>query len=139
MKYVNDRKTTEKTVTWEEESGLIAFLSKVPEEVRKFNESFGFGISIKSLLPSEIDGDPDLALKAGFVVSRDNPLMPELRYCLYSLLLNKKLYGYIGLCRNSSIRTVKQLEPVRDFKKGEAVLYEWLRQLVRASCEKITL
>jgi hypothetical protein len=43
------------------------------------------------------------------------------------------------LYRDGSIVTLKQLTPLVDFHEGETVLYEWMKQLVRASCEKIML
>ncbi len=139
MRTLKEIREHKETHTWEEESGFLDFLSKMPEEVDKFNESFEFGINNRITVPSEIDGNTEMPLKLGFVLTRDNPLMPETIYCLYSLLTNKVLYGYIGIYNSGNIKTLKQLKPIKDFKKGKVILYEWLRQLVRASCEKMMI
>jgi hypothetical protein len=125
--------------TWEEKSGFLAFLSSVPAEVETFNESFGFDIHNLITNTTKIDGDKEKALRIGFVLERRNSLVPELSYCLYCLLKDEMLYGYIGLFKNGNIRTIKELDPIKDFHKGRTVLHGWLGQLVRASCEKIML
>ena len=89
--------------------------------------------------PIEIDGSADALRNAGFVIKRENPLMPEATYCLYSLLQDRVLFGYIGMCRKGGIVTLKELTPIQNFKKRKGVLYDWFSQLVRASCEKIIL
>ncbi len=139
MKTLRRIKKVEAPYTWEEKSGLLNFLSLIPGEVDKFNENFEFGIRHIVTPPSDIDGDTEVPLKVGFVLSRDNPLLPEITYCLYSMLRDKVLYGYIGIYKEGSIKTLKELAPLKDFKKGELILYDWLRQLVRASCEKIIM
>ncbi|KPK35947.1 MAG: hypothetical protein AMK70_04150 [Nitrospira bacterium SG8_35_1] len=139
MKTAKYKSIVRKTITWEESSGFLQFLSSVPDRVRTFNQSFEFCIENLSPLPLDIDGDTEIPLQVGFVLKRNNLLLPELQYCLYSVLKEKMLYGYIGLYRNGSLTTLKELKPIRDFHKGEAVLHGWLTQLVRASCEKITL
>jgi len=122
--------------TWEESSGLLRFLSLVPEEVERFNHAFEFNIKPVVSLPV-IDGNEDEGLKVGFVLVRDNKLLTDSRYCLYSVLRNRVLCGYIGIYSRDGIRTLKELRPITDFRKGQMMLYEWLRSLVRASCEKI--
>ncbi len=72
--------TKNESLTWEEQSGLLAFLSGVQEEVARFEMTFGLGIS------------------------------------------------------NLSMKT---LNPLRDFSRGRAALYDWLRALVKASCDKL--
>lgn len=139
MKIVKRHYGSVEEKTWEEKSGLLDFLSKINREVDKFNRNFGFGINNLVNLPADIDGDTDMPVKVGFVLERHNPLMPEFTYCLYSLLKNRKLYGYIGIYRDGRVKTIKELKPVKDFRKGEVILHEWLGQLVRASCEKIML
>jgi hypothetical protein len=136
MKALKRTETIKNIRTWEEESGFLDFLSVIPGEVELFNKHFDFGINDSASHPSGIDGDAELPLKSGFVLMRDNPLLPEVTYCLYSLLINRELYGYIGILDHDSITTLKQLKPIKDFKKGKVVLYEWLSQLVRVSCEK---
>jgi hypothetical protein len=139
MKTIKEEKTIESQHTWEEKSGLIAFLSSVNKEVSVFNDTFGFGIINMPGVLTSIDGDKNLPLKAGFVLERQNPLMPEVTYCLYSVLSNQSLTGYIGICKDGNVKTIKTLDPIKDFTKGKAELYEWLRQLMRASFEKTML
>lgn len=139
MKNIKDRNRLKELQTWEEKSGLLDFLSAISGEVDTFNEDFGFGINNRVTIPSDIDGDMDMPLKVGFVLERNNPLIPELSYCLYSVLKERMLYGYIGLYRKGSIKTLKELKPVKDFKKGKLIIHDWMKQLVRASCEKMML
>lgn len=137
MKTVRDKKKYDDAQTWEEKSGFLDFLSRVPVEVARFNDSFGFDIHNLDVHPSDIDGDREMALKVGFVLERHNPVLPELTYCLYSMLRDEMLYGYIGVYKNGSVKTLKELKPIKEFKMGQLVLHEWLGQLVKASCEKI--
>ena len=139
MKTLKKEKIKKEQITWEEESGLIDFLSSVNAEVDAFNGCFGFDIRSMAGVPKDIDGDRSLPMRVGFVLERNNPLMPELRYCLYSLLKDRTLCGAVGLCRDGSLTTLKELRPVRDFKNGKVILYDWMSQLVRASCEKMML
>jgi hypothetical protein len=137
MKSFKNKSSINEPPTWEEKSGLLTFLSGIPGEVEKFNDRFEFGINHIINLPGKIDNDPDPALKTGFVLTRYNPLLPEVTYCVYSVLENKVLNAYIGIYKGDDITPLKQLKPLKDFKKGQAVLYDWLSQLVRASYEKI--
>jgi len=52
-------------------------------------------------------------------------------------LKDRVLYGYIGVYSGETIETLRELRPMADFKTGTQALYDWLRELVRASCEKI--
>ena len=139
MKLAKDKNIFDNTITWEESSGFLQFLSSVPDRVSTFNKSFEFGIETLATLPLDIDDDTEMPLHVGFVLKRNNLLLPELQYCLYASLKEKMLFGYIGLYRNDRIKTLKELQPITDFHKGEAVLHGWLTQLVRASFEKIVL
>jgi hypothetical protein len=139
MKTLKKEKIKKEQITWEEESGLIDFLSSVNAEVDLFNGRFGFDIRSMAGVPENIDGNRSLPMRAGFFLERNNPLMPELRYCLYSLLKDRALFGAVGLYRDGSVTTLKELRPMRNFKKGKVILYDWMSQLVRASCEKIML
>ena len=136
MKVFKRSRAVKDIQTWEEKSGFLDFLSRVPVEVERFNRNFEFGIKNIVTPPAEIDGDEGMPLKAGFVLVRDNLLVPEVTYCLYSLLYNYKLCGYTGVLKNGSITTLKELKPISDFRKGHIILHDWLTQLVRASCEK---
>jgi len=137
MKTVRDKKKYKDVHTWEEKSGFLDLLSVIPEEVARFNDIFGFDIHNLVIHPSDIDGNREMATKVGFVLERHNHLIPELTYCLYSVLRDEMLYGYVGVCKNGSIKTLKELKPIKDFKMGQLVLHEWLGKLVKASCEKI--
>ena len=139
MKILKDDRKTKVPLTWEEDSGLLNFLSSVNSEVEKFNAQFEFGINNMPAAPKDIDGDKALPLKVGFIVERRNPLLPELTYCLYALLKGNDLCGYIGMYKEGSLKTFRELKPIKDFHQGTSVLYEWMRQLVRASCEKVML
>jgi hypothetical protein len=122
--------------TWEESSGLIGFLSGVSAEVDKFNRELGFGFRYVVSPPSEIDGNKEIASRVGFVVIRRNPLFPERTYCLYSVLSDRVLHGYIGLYNDGLIVSRRELRPLKDFGKGAMVLHDWFRSLLKASCEK---
>ncbi len=137
MKTIRNKKRNYDIQTWEEKSGFLDYLSSIPSEVSRFNDSFGFDIHSFVMHPEDIDGDREMAMKVGFVLERHNPLLPELTYCLYSVLKQEMLYGYVGMCKNGSITTLKELKPIEEFKMGHVVLHEWLGQLVKASCEKI--
>lgn len=122
--------------TWAEESGLIAFLSRVPAEVERFEESFRMGLRYVPVPPKDIDGNEEIAQNTAFVVVRKNRLLPERDYCLYTVLDNKKLRVAYGIYRDGHILTVKEFDPLEEFSKAEAKLYNWLRELLRISCEK---
>lgn len=122
-----------------EEKNLSDFISSVPREVAKFNESFDFELRQIDEEPSKIDGEPVGHRRICFVLVRENRLLPEQTYCLYSLLKDRTLCGYIGLYRNNTITTLKEFKPLSDFTSGGEVLYDWLRQLLHASCEKMIL
>lgn len=123
--------------TWEEKSGLLNFLAKVYAEVSRFNNTFDFGICQLLELPERIDGKPDLQMNIGFVVIRRNSALIGRDYCLYAILRGQELAGYIGIYADGNIDTVRELNPMTDFQNGSATLHEWLRSLVKASCEKI--
>lgn len=136
MKTELDVRTKHNPKTWEEQSGLLAFLSRVQEEVARFERTFGFGISTLVAPPQEIDGSTKNIPSVAFVLIRSNGLLSWRTYCLYSLLSHRELSGHVGLYSNNRIETIKDLSPLRDFRKGRAALYDWMRELVKASCEK---
>jgi len=122
--------------TWEERSGFLMFLSLVPQEVERFNQTFEF--NIKSVIaPPLIDDNREARIRVGFVLVRYNSLLPESRYCLYSILQGRELHGYIGIYSEDGIETIMKLKPITNFKEGRIILFDWLRGLVRASYEKI--
>jgi hypothetical protein len=122
--------------TWAEMSGFLRFLSSVPGEVERFNRSLGFGLCQEPSPPVAVDGDAEAVHSVGFVITRRNPLLPEATYCIYSVLKNGVLHGFTGLFEDGRIRTVRELRPIKDFSNSGMALYDWLRELVRASCSK---
>jgi hypothetical protein len=124
------------TVTWEEESGFLKFLSAIPREVKRFNGTFGFNLKYNAIPPETIDGNKDITRSVAFVLARYNPLIPNRQYCLYSLLRNKALYGYIGIYEDGSIVTVREIGPIGNFRKMGFQFYDWMRHLVKVSCGK---
>jgi hypothetical protein len=122
-----------------EEKDLSDFISSIQQEVSKFNRTFDFDLRQIDEEPSKIDGEPVGHRRICFVLVRENRLLPEQTYCLYSFLKDRSLCGYIGIYRNNAITTVKELKPLPDFTRGGEVLYDWLRQLLHASCEKMIL
>lgn len=127
----------DESATWEEKSGLLDFLSTVNAEVTRFDDTFDFGVSTLPRQPESIDGSTDLLKLLGFVVVRRNSRLTGRDYCLYSVLRGKVLYGYIGVYFEGSIQTVRELGHITDFRNASAHLLGWLRDLVKASCEKI--
>jgi hypothetical protein len=136
MKTELDLHTRNKSRTWEEQSGLLTFLSRVHEEVSRFEKIFGFGISTLVVPPQEIDGSTTHLPSVAFVLIRNNELLSGRTYCLYSVLSHRELSGHIGLYSSGRIETLKTLSPLRDFRQGRTALYDWLRELVKASCDK---
>ena len=127
----------DESATWEEKSGLLDFLSTVNAAVTRFDDTFDFGVSALPRQPESIDGRSDLLKHLGFVVVRCNSRLTGRDYCLYSVLREKVLYGYIGVYSEGSIQTVRELGHITDFRNASAHLLGWLRDLVKASCEKI--
>jgi hypothetical protein len=136
MKEQENKERAYDVSTWEEESGFLAFLSTVPSEVERFNRTMGFDFAEEPAHPSSIDGSEEFSLKTAFVITRTNRLIPEKTYCLFAVLKERALHGYIGLYRDGDISTLRELEEMRDFREGGIILYDWLRGLVRASCDK---
>ena len=137
MKTELSARTKNESRTWEEQSGLLAFLSGVQEEVSRFESTFGFGISNLVVPPQEIDGSTKHLTSVAFVLIRNNELLSGKTYCLYALLYHRDLSGHIGLYCNGKIETLKTLSPLRDFSLGKAALYDWLKEFVKTSCDKL--
>ena len=123
-------------LTWEEQSGFLEFLGSVPGEVASFNDSMEFGLRYEVSQPESIDGDRGTATGTGFVVTRRNGVFPERIYCLYTLFQEQALHAYIGLCDKGKIETQRELEPLVEFQEGSSALYDWLRALIKTSCDK---
>lgn len=123
-------------LTWQEQSGFLEFLSAVPGEVAKFNESLEFGLNYEVSPPQSIDGEEKKATTTGFVIARRNGIFPERTYCLYSLFKEQALHVYLGTIEHGRIETRRELEPLDNFQEGSSALYDWLRALVKASSEK---
>lgn len=137
MKTELSARTKNESRAWGEQSGLLAFLLGVQEEVSRFERTFGLGISNLVVPPKEIDGSTKHITSVAFVLIRSNELLSGRTYCLYSLLSHRELSGHIGLYCNGKIVTLKTLSPLRDFSRGRTALYDWLRALVKASCDKL--
>jgi hypothetical protein len=125
-----------KVETWEETSGLLDFLRCVRAEVLRFADALGFELEIDLPQPHAIDGDHALPRGLGFMVVRRNPLISSRTYCLYTLIRGRTLGAYIGVYGEDNIITVRDLAPLAQFRKGQAALYDWLRALLKVSCEK---
>jgi hypothetical protein len=128
---------TNESAAWEEQSGLLAFLSTVHAQVSRFDDTFAFGVGMVPRQPEYLDGSTGMLKHLGFVVVRDSRRLTGRDYCLYSILREKALYGYIGIYDKGSIRTVRELGTITDFRDAAARLLDWLRDLIKASCEKI--
>jgi hypothetical protein len=131
------KQKADESAMWEERSGLLDFLSTVNAEVTRFDDTFGFDVSTLPQQPESIDGNTDVLRHLGFVAVRRNSRLTGRDYCLYSVLQGKVLYGYIGVYSKGSIQTVRELGHMTDFRNASAHLLGWLRDLVKASCEKI--
>jgi hypothetical protein len=126
----------EKHDTWEEQSGLLDFLRGVRAEALRFADALGFELETDLPQPRAIDGDSARPRGLGFMVARRNSIISSRTYCLYTLIEGRELGAYIGVIAGDNIVTVRELNPLADFGKGQAALYEWLRALLKASCEK---
>jgi hypothetical protein len=120
----------------QETSGLIRFLSGVHGEAANFDKAFDFGVRPVASPPTQIDGNAAEIKSVGFVIVRENALLSGRTYCLYTLLKGDTLSAYVGVYSDGSIETVRELAPLKDFKKGRTALLDWLRQLMKVSCEK---
>ncbi len=125
------------THIWEEESGFLLFLSKIPREVERFNEAFEFDLKILYATPETIDHKKDPIKNLGFLIIRDNPIMPERRYCLFSILKDRILYGYIGYYEENKVVTLKEIGSISNFHNAELSFLAWIKALLKASCDKI--
>ncbi len=127
------KQNRETSIAWQEESGLLSFLRTIQAEVQHFD----FNIEMLPAQPDSIDnGIADLS-HLGFVVLRRNSAVLGRDYCLYSVLRGKALHGYIGVHAGGAITTVKELGQITDYRQAQAGLLNWLRALVKASCDKI--
>jgi hypothetical protein len=120
----------------EKTGGLLEFLSRVSSEVEKFDRATGFEVQYLVPPPVDIDGDTRLINKVGFVIIRNNYLFSDRKYCMYSVLKDMILFGYIGMYKDGKIKTLKELKPIMDFTKGKMAIYNWLRELIKESCGK---
>lgn len=131
------KQNREASLVWQEESGLLGFLRTIQAEVQHFDEAFDFNIEMLPAQPDSIDNSIADLRHLGFVVLRRNSAVLGRDYCLYSVLRGKALYGYIGVHAGGAITTVKELGQITDYRQAQAGLLNWLRALVRASCDKI--
>ena len=133
----NRKQDRDNAITWEEESGLLGFLRTIHAEVKRFNDTFDLGVEMLRYQPDSIDNSTGDLKYLGFVVLRKNSALVGRDYCLYSILRGKALHGYIGVYREGAITTVRELDAITAYRQAQAGLLNWLRSLVKASCEKI--
>jgi hypothetical protein len=131
------KRDIDSSIVWEEESGLLGFLRTIQAEVKRFNDTFDLGVEMLPGQPDDIDGSTEDLKYLGFVVLRKNRALIGRDYCLYSILRGKALHGYIGVYKDGAITTARELNAIMDYRKAQAGLPGWLRDLVKASCEKI--
>ncbi|RME67521.1 MAG: hypothetical protein D6778_03155, partial [Nitrospirae bacterium] len=67
----------------------------------------------------------------------ENRLLPERRYCLYLRVQPGSISAHIGYVSNGNIITITELDRFSQVKSPQDKLYDWLRALLRASCEKL--
>lgn len=133
----NRKQDRDGAITWEEESGLLGFLRTIHAEVKRFNETFDLGVEMLPGQPDSIDNSTEELKYLGFVVLRRNSALTGRDYCLYSVLRGKALHGNIGMYKDGAITTARELDAITDYRQAQAGLLNWLRGLVKASCEKI--
>jgi hypothetical protein len=120
----------------QEEDGLIKFLSGIHKEVVNFDRTFEFGVSSVASPPASIDGSTEEIKNVGFLAVRNNKLLSDRTYCLYTLLKGHELHAYIGVYTKENVETIRELSKLENFEKGRTALLDWLKALVKASCEK---
>lgn len=124
-------------LTWEEQSGLLDFLAAVGTQVADFERELGLGVEIVPAPPISIDGSRAEIEKLGFLVVRNVGVMPDRTYCLYCLLRGRVLRGFIGLYADGRVSTLRELAPLAQFRRARGKIWDWLRALVKASCDKV--
>lgn len=122
-------------LTWEEQSGFLEFLSTVPAEVSKFNESVEPVVKYEVAPPYAIDGQKEKATRIGFVVTARMGSFSGRAHCLYTLFEGQALMACLGYSEQGRIETRLELEPLEDFDEGQSALYDWLRALLKASSQ----
>lgn len=122
--------------TWEEQSGLLRFLAEAGAEIASFERELSLGVESVVTPPLSIDDSRAEIEKLGFLAVRNVGIMRERIYCLYCLLRGKQLCAFIGLYADGRVTTLRELGPLAQFGSGRRVLWDWLRSLVKASCDK---
>lgn len=126
-----------RSITWEEQSGLLDFLADVGAQVAAFERELALGVELVPAPPISIDGSRAETEKVGFLVVRKAGFMPHRTYCLFCLLRGRELRGFIGLYADGRVTTLKELVPLAQFRGARGALWDWLRSLVKASCDKL--
>ncbi len=121
---------------WLLTSGAVELFRLAPEVTSRFNDTFGFNLRYHGTPPERLDGDEQAAASVAFYVVRHNRLMPERLYCVYVIASEGKILARLGYIRDSNIHTIKDLESLSQVKDPQGKLYNWLRALLKASCEK---
>lgn len=122
---------------WFINSGVIELFKQAPLMTGKFNEAFGFNLKYYGTPPEKLDGDENAASTIAFYIVRENRLLPERRYCLYVRVHSERISAHIGYLSNGNIITINEIETLSRVKSPQDSLYNWLRALLRASCEKL--
>jgi hypothetical protein len=114
-----------------------AFMRGIPSSVEEFNHRFGFDLVYSVNQPHSVDSDHEKAKNVVFIISRTLWFQREMIYCLYALYDADRLHGFIGRYEGKNISTLRELGQISETAKGQATLYDWLRSLIKASCDKI--
>ncbi|RME65042.1 MAG: hypothetical protein D6778_06940 [Nitrospirae bacterium] len=128
---------TRNTEDWFTNSGVIELFREAPQMTRRFNDAFGFNLKYYGTPPEKLDGDEEAASTVALYVVRENRLLPERRYCLYLRVQPEKISAHIGYVSDGNIITITELGSFSQVKSPQDKLYDWLRALMRASCEKL--
>lgn len=121
---------------WEERSGFLHFVSDLQRAVQTFEERLGFDLEIVAEPVREVDGDPGRARTVAHVVIRKNPVFGEKTYCLVTRFDGEALQGTIGFYADGAVTTLRPVGVVTDFHQPGTTVYDWLKALVKASCDK---
>ncbi|GAB4408219.1 MAG: hypothetical protein OHK0032_03600 [Thermodesulfovibrionales bacterium] len=114
------------------------FMREVPKAVNRFSDEFGFDLEYSINQPKTIDGDSEKATMVAFTVKRPLWFDKGRRYCLYVLYDGKGLCGFIGRICDGNMVTLRELGYITDLSKGGYInLYNWLVNLIKASCDKL--
>jgi len=130
------REKPEPGLAWEERSGFIRFVSGLQRAVQIFEDRLGFDLQIVAEPVREVDRDTNPEGAIVHVIVRNNPVFGEKRYCLFTRFDGEALRASIGFYADGAITALHPVGIVKDFHHPDTVVYEWLKALVKASCDK---